>query len=280
MPATCAACGSVLHRDEEEVVWRCDNSACPARLRRGLEHFASRSAMNIEGLGESLVDQLIERELVRDFGDLYRLDAAQLEALVVTPREPRSERAVARKLGKVGRNVVEQLTRSKANDLSRLVYALGVRHVGEKAAATLARHFRTMGALLDAPLEALQTVPDVGPVVAASWRAFAEEPHNRAVVGKLEAAGVNMSSLQPPPGDAAPGRLAGKTFVLTGTLESMSREEAVAAIEQLGGRVTGSVSRKTTGVVVGADAGSKLEKAKSLGVPLLTEEELKALIIE
>jgi DNA ligase (NAD+) len=280
MPAACAACGSVLHRDEEEVVWRCDNSACPARLRRGLEHFASRSAMNIEGLGESLVDQLIERQLVRDFGDLYSLDAAQLEALVVTPREPRSERAVARKLGKVGRNVVEQLTRSKANDLSRLVYALGVRHVGEKAAATLARHFRTMGALLDAPLEALQTVPDVGPVVAASWRAFAEEPHNRAVVGKLAAAGVNMSSLQPAPGEAAPGRLAGKTFVLTGTLESMSREEAVAAIERLGGKVTGSVSRKTTGVVVGADAGSKLEKAKSLGVPLLTEEELKALIIE
>jgi DNA ligase (NAD+) len=280
MPTTCAACGSQLHRDEEEVVWRCENSSCPARLRRSLEHFASRSAMNIEGLGESLVDQLIERELVRDFGDLYHLEASQLEALVVTPREPRSERAVPRKLGKVGRNVVDQLTRSKGNDLSRLVYALGVRHVGEKAAATLARYFRTMDKLLDAPLEALQTVPDVGPVVAASWRAFAEEPHNRAVVQKLAAAGVNMSSRQPEPGAAAPGLLAGKTFVLTGTLESMSREEAVAAIERLGGKVTGSVSRKTTGVVVGADAGSKLEKAKGLGIPLLTEDELKALIIE
>jgi DNA ligase (NAD+) len=280
MPTTCAACGSQLHRDEEEVVWRCENSSCPARLRRSLEHFASRSAMNIEGLGESLVDQLIERELVRDFGDLYHLEASQLEALVVTPREPRSERAVARKLGKVGRNVVDQLTRSKGNDLSRLVYALGVRHVGEKAAATLARYFRTMDKLLDAPLEALQTVPDVGPVVAASWRAFADEPHNRAVVQKLAAAGVNMSSQQPEPGAAAPGLLAGKTYVLTGTLESMSREEAAAAIERLGGKVTGSVSRKTTGVVVGADAGSKLEKAKGLGIPLLTEDELKALIIE
>jgi DNA ligase (NAD+) len=280
MPATCAACGSQLHRDEEEVVWRCDNSACPARLRRGLEHFASRSAMNIEGLGESLVDQLIDRGLVRDFGDLYHLEAAELESLVVTPREPRSERAVPRKLGKVGRNVVEQLTRSKGNDLSRLVYALGVRHVGEKAAATLARYFRSMDALLDAPLEALQTVPDVGPVVAASWRAFAGEPHNRAVVAKLAAAGVNMRSQQPEPGASAPGLLAGKTYVLTGTLESMSREEAVAAIERLGGKVTGSVSRKTTGVVVGADAGSKLEKARTLGVPLLTEAELKALIID
>jgi DNA ligase (NAD+) len=280
MPMACAACGSELHRDEEEVVWRCDNSSCPARLRRSLEHFASRSAMNIEGLGESLVDQLIERGLVRDFGDLYHLEASQLEVLVVTPRDPRSERAVPRKLGKVGRNVVEQLERSKSNDLSRLVYALGVRHVGEKAAATLARYFRTMEKLMDAPIEALQTVPEVGPVVAASWCAFAGEPHNRALVQKLAAAGVNMSSQQPEPGTAAPGRLAGKTFVLTGTLASMSREEAVAAIERLGGKVTGSVSRRTSGVVVGAEAGSKLDKARGLGVPLLTEDELKALIIE
>jgi DNA ligase (NAD+) len=280
MPTTCAACGSELRRDEEEVVWRCDNSSCPARLRRSLEHFASRSAMNIEGLGESLVDQLIERELVRDFGDLYHLEVAQLENLVVTPRAPRSDRAVPRKLGKVGRNVVEQLARSKTNDLSRLIYALGVRHVGEKAAGTLARYFRTMDALMSAPLEALQTVPEIGPVVAASWRAFADEPHNRALIAKLAAAGLNMSSQQPEPGDSSPGRLAGKTFVVTGTLESMSREEAVAALERLGGKVAGSVSKKTTAVVVGTDAGSKLEKARQLGVPLLTEEELKALIIE
>src|SRR4029077_1161648 len=135
MPTTCAACGSQLHRDEEEVVWRCENSSCPARLRRSLEHFASRSAMNIEGLGESLVDQLIDRGLVRDFGDLYHLEASQLENLVVMPREPRSERAVPLRRGKVGRNVVGEIARSKENDLSRLVYALGIRHVGEKAAA-------------------------------------------------------------------------------------------------------------------------------------------------
>ena len=280
MPTTCEACGSELHRDEEEVVWRCENSSCPARLRRGLEHFASRSAMNIEGLGESLVDQLIEQQLVRDFGDLYHLQASQLESLVVTPREPRSERAVPRKLGKVGRNVADQLERSKQNDLSRLIYGLGIRHVGEKVAGTLARHFRTMEALLEASVEALQTAPEIGPVVAASVRHFADEPRNRALVAKLAAAGVNMASQQPAPGTTGPGPLAGKTFVLTGTLQTMTREEAEAAIERLGGKVSGSVSRKTSCLVVGADAGSKLEKATTLGVPILTEEQFSALIIE
>ena len=279
MPTSCAACGSELRRDEEEVVWRCENSACPARLRRGLEHFASRSAMNIEGLGESLVDQLIEQDLVRDFADLYRLEASQLENLVVTPREPRSERAVPRKLGKVGRNVMAQIERSKQNDLSRLVYGLGIRHVGEKVAGTLSRHFRTMQAILDAPIETLQTAPEIGPVVAASVRSFADEPHNRAVVEKLAAAGVNMASQQPAPDVAVPGKLSGKTFVLTGTLESMTREQAEEAIEALGGRVSGSVSKKTAFLVAGAEAGSKLEKARAAGVPVLTEEEFKALII-
>jgi DNA ligase (NAD+) len=279
MPTACRACGSALHRDEEEVVWRCENTACPARLRRGLEHFASRSAMNIEGLGESLVDQLIEQELVRDFGDLYHLQATQLENLVVTPRLPRSERAVPRKLGKVGRNVVEQIERSKQNDLSRLVYALGIRHVGEKVAGTLARYFRTMDAILDAAVETLQTAPEIGPVVAESVRSFAGEPHNRAVVAKLAAAGVNMASQQPEPAAATAGALSGKTFVLTGTLRDMSRDEAAAAIEAQGGKVSGSVSRKTTYLVVGEDAGSKLDKARDLGVPVLTEEEFRALIL-
>jgi len=279
MPTTCKVCGSELRRDEEEVVWRCENSSCPARLRRSLEHYASRTAMNIEGLGESLVDQLIERGLVHDFADLYHLQAEQLEALVVAPRTPRSERAVPRKLGKVGRNVYDQIARSRENDLSRLIYALGIRHVGEKAAATVARHLRHMDALLDAPLEALQAVPDVGPVVAASIRAFADEPRNRTLVAKLAAAGVNMSTRQPDPVQAAPGPLAGKTFVLTGTLETMTREEAEETIDRLGGKVSGSVSRKTSYLVVGADAGSKLEKARALGVATLTEPEFKALIM-
>jgi DNA ligase (NAD+) len=278
MPTLCAACGSALHRDEDEVIWRCENSSCPARLRRSLEHFASRSAMNIEGLGESLVDQLIERGLVHDFGDLYHLQASQLEELVVAPKAPRSERAVPRKLGKVGRNVAEQIDRSRQNDLSRLVYALGIRHVGEKAAATLARHLRTMDAILDAPLERLQTIPDVGPVVAASVRSFAEEPRNRALVAKLAAAGVNMASQQPPVEVVEAGPLSGKTFVLTGTLSSMTRDEATAAIERLGGKVSGSVSKKTAYLVAGDEAGSKLEKAKALDVPILDEEGFKRLI--
>jgi DNA ligase (NAD+) len=279
MPTTCRACGSTLHRDEEEVVWRCENASCPARLRRSLEHFASRSAMNIEGLGESLVDQLIETGLVRDFGDLYSLGASQLENLVVTPKEPRSERAVPRKLGKVGRNVAAQIDASKRNDLARLVYALGIRHVGEKAASTLARHLRTMQVILDAPVERLQAVPDVGPVVAESIRSFALEPRNRAVMAKLAAAGVNMESQAPPPGTGG-GPLAGQTFVLTGTLAAMSRDEAGAAIERLGGRVSGSVSRKTSCLVVGEDAGSKLEKARELGVRILTEDQFRQLIMD
>jgi len=279
MPETCKVCGSRLHRDEEEVVWRCDNPSCPARLRRSLEHFASRSAMNIEGLGESLVDQLIDQNLVRDFADLYQLEAAQLENLVVAPRDPKSDRALPRKLGKVGRNVVEQIARSRANDGSRLIYALGIRHVGEKAATTLARHFRTIDRLLDASIDELQAAPEVGPVLAQSIRAFADEPRNRALIDKLKAAGVNTATTLPEPVQAEAAPLAGKTFVLTGTLQGMTREEAAAALEQLGAKVAGSVSRKTSYVVAGSDAGGKLEKARQLGVEVLDEEAFRDLIM-
>lgn len=270
MPTVCPECGSTLQRDEEAVVWRCENPSCPARIRRSMEHFASRTAMNIEGLGASLVDQLIEQGLARDFADLYHLSAEQLEALVVAPKEPRSERAVPRKLGRVGRNVVEQLDRSKANDLSRLIYALGIRHVGEKAAATLARHFRTMERVMEAGADALQSVAEIGPVVAASVRAFADEPRNVTLVARLKDAGVKMTTDLPEPSEQ-PGPLAGKTFVLTGTLSTMSREEAAAALEKLGAKVSGSVSKKTTCVVFGAEAGSKLEKAEKLGIERMDE---------
>jgi DNA ligase (NAD+) len=283
MPTTCPECGSALRRDVEEVVWRCENTSCPARLRRSLEHFASRSAMNIEGLGASLVDQLLEQKLVADFADLYHLDAATLENLVVTPKEPRSERSVPRKLGKVGRNVVEELERSKQNDLSRLIYALGIRHIGEKAASTLARHLRSMQALLDANLDTLQAIPEIGPVVAESIRMFAEEPRNRALIAKLAAAGVNLETRLPPPApvDApAAGPLAGKTVVITGTLSSMTREQATEALEQLGAKVAGSVSKKTAYLIAGADAGSKLEKAQKLGVEVLDEAQFLTLIMK
>jgi DNA ligase (NAD+) len=279
MPATCPVCDSRLRRDEEEVVWRCENPSCPARLRRGLEHFVSRSAMNIEGLGESLVDQLITQGLVHDFADLYHLQAAQLENLVVMPREPRSERSTPRKLGKVGLNVVAELERSKANDLARLIYALGIRHVGEKAAATLARHFRTMDRIFQASTEALQSVSEIGPVVAASVRMFADEPSNQALVARLKDAGVNMES-QAPDVSSRPGPLAGQVFVLTGTLSTMTREQAQEALEQLGARVSGSVSKKTRYLVAGAEAGSKIEKARQLGVETLDEEAFLALIME
>ncbi len=279
MPTNCPVCHSALRRDGEEVVWRCENPSCPARLRRSLEHFASRSAMNIEGLGESLVDQLITQELVHDYADLYQLDAGQLESLVVAPREPRSERAVARKLGKVGRNVIDQIERSKGNDLARLIYALGIRHVGEKAAATLARHFRTMERVLAADGDALQSVSEIGPVVAGSVRAFADEPRNRELVARLAKAGVKMFTDLPEATDQ-PGPLAGKTVVLTGTLSSLSREAAAEALERLGAKVSGSVSKKTSYLVAGADAGSKLEKARQLGIETLDEEAFLALIMK
>jgi DNA ligase (NAD+) len=280
MPTHCPVCDSALHRDEEEVVWRCENTSCPARLRRSLEHFASRGAMNVEGLGESLVDQLLEQGLVKDFADLYHLSAEQLEELVVTPRDPKSERAVARKLGKVGRNVYAQIQASKENDLSRLIYGLGIRHVGEKAATTLARYFRTMTRLMDASVESLQETPEIGPVLAASVRSFADEPRNQALVKKLGEAGVNLASRAPEPTVEPVGKLAGKTVVLTGTLKFLTREAATEALERLGARVSGSVSKKTSFVVVGEDAGSKLAKAAKLGIETLDEDALRALIMD
>jgi DNA ligase (NAD+) len=279
MPTTCPVCGSPLHRDEEEVVWRCENTSCPARIQRSLEHFTSRSAMNIEGLGEALIGQLLAQNLIRDCADIYRLTASQLETLTVTPRDPKSDKARPRKLGKVGRNVIEQIERSKANDLSRLIYALGVRHVGEKAASTLARYFRTMDAIMDASVERLQTAPEIGPVVAASVRAFAGETRNQKLINELRAAGVNMNSQAPEP-DVEHGRLAGQTFVITGTFDAMSREDATAALERLGAKVAGSVSKKTHYLVAGRDAGSKLEKAKQLGVETLDEAAFLALIMD
>jgi len=279
MPTHCPICNSVLHRDEEEVVWRCENTSCPARIVGSLVHFASRSAMNIEGLGASLVDQLIAQGLVHDFADLYALKAEPLEQLVVAPRDPKSDRAVPRKLGKVGRNVIEQIERSKSNDLSRLIYALGIRHVGEKVAATLARYFRTMDQLRAAPVEALQTAPEIGPVVATSLRAFLDEPHNGHLIDRLRDAGVNMTSQAPEPTDV-PGPLAGKTFVLTGTMASMTREQATEALERRGAKVSGSVSKKTSYVVYGTDAGTKLEKAQKLGVETLDEQEFLTRIIK
>ena len=273
MPLECPSCGSVLVRPDEEVVWRCENSTCPAQLRRRIEHFASRHAMNIEGLGEAIVDQLIDTGRVHDAADLYDLKADDLSELVVAPRAARSERARPRKLGKVGLNLVAEIENSRKNDLWRLVHGLGIRHVGERAAELLARGFGSLAALTAADVDQLQSVNEIGPVVARSVRTWFDEPGNQRLVERLTAAGLSVeaSAEERAAGEAAPGPLSGKTFVLTGTLAAMSREEAAAAIEGLGGRVTGTVSRKTSFVVVGDEPGSKAEKARALGVPTLDE---------
>jgi DNA ligase (NAD+) len=277
MPAECPACGSVLARPAGEVVWRCENTSCPAKMRRGLEHFASRGAMNIEGLGEALIDQLVSRGLVRDFSDLYRLDQPTVAALEsVTTRDGKE---LKRRVGdKVAAKLLEQIDRSRGNDLARLVYGLGIRHVGERAAAVLAAAFGDMDALMAAPVERLEATHEIGPVLAASVRAWLDEPHNQELVARLRDAGVSMRSSRPPA--PAGGPLEGKTFVLTGTLAGMTREEATAHIERLGGRVASAVSKKTSYVVVGAEPGSKAEKARALGVETLDEAAFTRLIID
>jgi DNA ligase (NAD+) len=279
MPRTCPSCGSDLVRGEGEVVWRCERSSCPARLRRSLEHFASRNAMNIEGLGEAIVDQLITQGLVADVAGLYALTSETLEALVVAPRDPKSDRARPRKLGKVGTNLVAEIDRSRRNELWRLIHGLGIRHVGERAAELLARGFGSLEALAAADIETLQRVPEIGPVVAASVRGWFDDPRNRALIARLGDAGVRTEATAEERAAPAAGPLAGKSFVLTGTLEGLTREEATAAIERLGGKVTGSVSRKTSYVVVGADPGSKAGKAQQLGIETLDEASLRRLIM-
>jgi DNA ligase (NAD+) len=283
MPATCPRCGSTLHRAEDEAVWRCENTSCPARLQRGLEHFASRGAMNIEGLGESLIAQLIAQKLVSDYADIYALTAPQLASL--TSSSIRGDgQEIQRRFGeKNAAKVVQQIERSRTNELWRVIYGLGIRHVGERAAQVLARAFGSMSALMGASHDDLQKTSDVGPVLAASIRSWFEEERNRELVERLGRAGVRLEipeSERVLAAESATGRLTGRTYVITGTLASMSREAASAAIERLGGKVTGSVSKKTTGVVVGAEAGSKAEKAQQLGVPMLDEPAFLALIAD
>jgi DNA ligase (NAD+) len=279
MPGTCPRCGAALHRPEDEVVWRCENTSCPAKLQRGLEHFASRSAMNIEGLGESLIAQLLDAGMVRDYADVYALDAEALAGLTST--SVRSDgKEIQRRFGeKNAAKVVAQVERSRTNEVWRLLYGLGIRHIGERAAQVLAAAFGSMDALISATVEQLQATPEIGPVLAASLRSWLDEPRNRELVEHLRAAGVRM---EVPPEERAQvvrqGPLTGKTYVLTGTLTAMTREQATAAIERLGGKVAGSVSRKTAGVIVGADAGSKADKARDLGVPQLDEQTFLELV--
>ncbi|MCL6637909.1 MAG: NAD-dependent DNA ligase LigA [Alicyclobacillus sp.] len=248
MPADCPSCGQPLVRLDEEVAWRCINPSCPAQVREAILHFGSRDAMNITGLGEQWVDALVRSGWVRDVADLYLLRKDQLMQL-------------ERMGDKLATNLLAAIAQSKHNSLERLLFGLGIRHVGEKAAKTLASHFGDLAALMAATPEELTAVREIGPKIAESLVAYFRQPSARRLLERLQAAGVNTRYLGP---RSATGPFAGKTFVLTGTLERLDRKTASAYIEQLGGRVASSVSRQTDVVVAGHKAGSKLGKAEAL----------------
>lgn len=257
MPAKCPVCGSAVVKNEDEAVHRCSGGLyCPAQRKQALLHFASRRAMNIEGLGERLVDQLVDRGLVGNPAELYKLTAETLQSL-----DRMGKKSAA--------NLLRELERSRKTSLERLIYALGIRNVGESTARDLARHFGDLEPLARAAEDELLHVPDVGPIVARSIRQFLDEPHNRQVIDELVRRGVRWEKVARAPRPA--GQV--KSFVLTGTLSGMTRDEARAAIEAKGHKVAGSVSKKTDYVVVGEDAGAKLERARALGVPVLEEKE-------
>jgi len=266
MPKKCPVCGSAVEKTEDGAVARCTGGLfCAAQRKQSLLHFASRRALDIEGLGDKLVDQLVEGGIVRTPAELYKLGVAKLAAL-----ERMAEKSAS--------NLWSAIEKSKDTTLARFIYALGIRNVGEVTAKDLARHFGSLDALMDAGVEQLQEAPDVGPIVAESIASFFREKHNREVIEQLRAAGVTWKEGAPAPRAAASGPFAGKIVVLTGTLAAMSRDEAKERIEALGGKVTGSVSKKTDYVVAGTEAGSKLDKANELGVQVLDEEQFLKLI--
>jgi DNA ligase (NAD+) len=262
----CPACGSAIVREEGEVDWRCTGGLfCPAQRKEAILHFAGRRAMDIEGLGDKLVDQLVQSGLVRTLPELYTLGLAKLTAL-----ERMGEKSA--------QNLLAGLEKSKHTTLGRFLFGLGIRHVGETTAKDLAKHFGALDRLLEATAEQLLQVDDVGPVVAQSIRTFFDQPHNREVVEQLRAVGVRWDEHEGVAVDTSPKPLSGKTFVLTGTLPTLTRDQAKEMIEAAGGKVTGSVSKKTHHVVAGAEAGSKLDKAQELGVSILDEAALLALL--
>jgi DNA ligase (NAD+) len=261
MPEKCPVCGTQVVRTEGEVDYRCVNANCPAKLLGTILHFASRGVMNIDGMGESLVNQLIERGLVKNVADIYDLTKKDLLNL-------------ERFADKSAQNILDEIEKSKKLPLERVIYGLGIRMVGERTAQFLAEHFGSMDDLMSANQEELEAVNEVGPKIAESIAEFFHEPRNRELVKRLRDAGLTFSGKKRERGT----KLAGKTFVLTGTLAKYSRDEAKKLIEDAGGRVSGSVSKKTDYVVAGNDAGSKLDKAKELGVPVIEEDEMERLV--
>lgn len=262
MPEKCPVCGMRVHRTEGEVAYRCVNVSCPARRRESFLHFAGRHAMNIDGLGEKVVDQFLEKQMVKDFADLYKLELEEVAAL-----ERMGEKSA--------QNLLDEIGASKKNSLARLIYAIGIPFVGERTAQLLSEHFGSMDKVATASAEELVEVGEVGPKIAEGVREFFSESANRKLIERLRSVGVNMKEAQRELKDS---RFAGMTFVFTGTLERRSREDAEALVASHGGKAGSSVSKKTNYVVVGADPGSKYDKAKSLGVPILDEAQFDKLI--
>ncbi len=264
MPKHCPECGSTIHHAEGEVAYRCVNAACPAKRKESILHFAGRHAMNIDGLGEKIVDQLVDKGLVKDVADLYTL------------KEKKEEVAKLERMAeKSAQNLLEEIEASKKNSLARLIYALGIQFVGERTAQLLAEHFSSLEELAAAKEQELEEVPEVGPKVATSIVEFFSEPANRQLIKKLKKAGVHPTAEKRV---VKSQKLAGKSFVFTGGLANRSREEAGELVIQHGGKVSGSVSKKTDYVVVGTDPGSKYDKAKELDVTILTEAEFEKLL--
>jgi len=261
MPKTCPECGSAVHKDEDGVAYRCVNAACPAKRKESLLHYAGRHAMNIDGLGEKIVDQLVDKGMVKDVADLYALEL-----------EPVAE--LERMAEKSAQNLLDEIEASKKNSLSRLIFALGIRFVGERTGQLLAERFSSLEELAEAKEEQLEQVPEVGPKVAASIMEFFSEPANQQLVKKLYKARVRPTAEKR---EVKSDKFAGKSFVFTGGLANRTREEAGAIVVEHGGKVSGSVSKKTDYVVVGTDPGSKYEKAKELGVTILSESEFEKL---
>jgi DNA ligase (NAD+) len=265
MPAHCPVCGSKIAKDEGQVAVRCVNGQCPAQLKRRIEHFASRGAMDIEGLGEAMVQQLVDHQLVRDVSDIYQLRAAQL-----TPLERMGEKSVSK--------LLEAIARSKSQPLWRLLFGLGILHVGVSAARALADHFSSLDELMEASVEELQRIPDVGEVVGQSIARFFEEKNNRAIIENLRRAGLRLTSEKKKRNDAtADSQIKGTSWVITGIL-SQPREEIAELIIGKGGKVTGSVSKKTSYLLAGEEAGSKLQKAQTLGIRIINEVQFRKMI--
>lgn len=263
IPDICPVCGSKAVRDEDEAVIRCQNIECPAQLLRSIEHFASRAAMNIDGLGEAIVEQLVQADLVHTVADLYTLDLQELTAL---------ERFGT----KSAQNLLDNIEKSKNNELDRLIFALGIRGIGQRAATLLCQKYGSMDSIIAAEADDIAAIDGFGEILAQSVYTAMREPHRIALINRLKQLGLNMNYS----GQKVSDKLAGLTFVLTGTLPTLKRDEAKEMIEKRGGKCSGSVSKKTSYVVAGEEAGSKLTKANELGVPVLTEEQFLQMIGE